>query len=447
MVNSLKAVRVDKKLNYFNRFLLFLLFVGGFGIIFWLTFFLHAFYFFLIINVLFIFILVFYLIIYFEKKDFGVPKKLDNFPSLSIIITCFNAQDTIAKCIESIQNLEYGKKIKLIVIDDASNDNSVSIIKKFKNVKLIALKENVGRADAGNIALKAVTTELVAFVDADTYPREDAVMRMVGCFDNDYSVKAVTCLVLPDRKKNLVEKVQYYEYLIGFGLWTTLMSFVRTSYVTPGPLTVFRRKVFDEIGGYDSCNLSEDMEFGLRIRKHGFKIHTCSSAIVYTVVPTKWVALFKQRLRWQRGNIYNFLLHKNLFFNKKNKTLGFIILPYFFGTQILAMFVLIKISLTFFESIFNHLMTSIVYFGSGGILFVNFNEIIISTMLLFFVLPYFFVIIYFLLSLHFTKTKLVVFDIPAIIILMFLYPYFLMFNYLISYLKEMFGVRQKWLRG
>jgi poly-beta-1,6-N-acetyl-D-glucosamine synthase len=445
-MDNLTLKKVEKNLGFFDRSLLLGLFLIGFGLIFVLVYFVHIFYFFLLINILFLFIIIFYIIIYFEKKDFGEPKKLSNYPSVSIIVTCFNSKNTIVKCLKSLEKLEYPRKINLIVIDDASTDNSVNLIKKFKNINLIALKNNVGRASAGNIALKKVKTDLVAFVDSDTYPNSDALIKMVGCFD-EADVKAVTCLVLPDEKKSFVQRVQYYEYLVGFGIWTTLMSFVKASYVTPGPLSVFKRKIFDELGGYDDGNLSEDMEFGLRIRKAGYKIHTCSSAIVYTVVPNQWMALFKQRLRWQRGNIYNFMLHKNLFFNTKNKTLGFVILPYFFGTQILAMFVLIKISLTFLESLFNHILTTILYFNLGGVIFFELKEIILPTQLLFFSLPYFFVIIYFILALHFTNIKPTIKDIVSIIILMFLYPYFLMLNYILSYLKEMFGVKQKWLRG
>ena len=89
--------------------------------------------------------------------------------AISAIIPCYNAEAYIKNCINSLLNQKFKKKFEIIIIDDASEDNTLKIIKKFKvkNIKFFSLKKNSGPAAARNFGLKKAKGKYVFFFDVD----------------------------------------------------------------------------------------------------------------------------------------------------------------------------------------------------------------------------------------------------------------------------------------
>ena len=88
----------------------------------------------------------------------------------SIIITAYNSEKYIRQCISSVLNQNYGD-LELIIVDDCSNDNTLEIVKSFvdKRIKILPLRENLGAANARNVALKECTGKYIFFLDSDDY--------------------------------------------------------------------------------------------------------------------------------------------------------------------------------------------------------------------------------------------------------------------------------------
>ena len=89
---------------------------------------------------------------------------------VSIVTPCYNAEKFIAETIKSVQEQTYAYW-EMIIVDDNSIDDSVSIIKKIQKnddrIKLIELKENKGPAIARNRAIKEAQGNYIAFLDSD----------------------------------------------------------------------------------------------------------------------------------------------------------------------------------------------------------------------------------------------------------------------------------------
>ncbi|HEO8418045.1 TPA: glycosyltransferase [Yersinia enterocolitica] len=100
---------------------------------------------------------------------------------LSIIIPIYNADKYLDKCISSFLNQTY-KNIELILVDDGSNDNNLSICQKYqlldKRVKFYH-QENNGPSSARNVGLEYAIGEYVAFIDADDYISEDMYKELM----------------------------------------------------------------------------------------------------------------------------------------------------------------------------------------------------------------------------------------------------------------------------
>jgi glycosyltransferase involved in cell wall biosynthesis len=91
---------------------------------------------------------------------------------VSVIIPTFNASSTIERALESVL-LQISVPAQIIVVDDASEDNTVEVLEKFcaahslLNIKKICLPKNVGPASARNVGWDNATEEFIAFLDAD----------------------------------------------------------------------------------------------------------------------------------------------------------------------------------------------------------------------------------------------------------------------------------------
>ena len=89
---------------------------------------------------------------------------------VSVIVPVYNSKKHIKDCINSIVNQTY-KNLEIIIVNDKSKDNSIKIIKKFKDkrIKIIDLKKNYGVATARNTGIEAATGDYICFIDSDDY--------------------------------------------------------------------------------------------------------------------------------------------------------------------------------------------------------------------------------------------------------------------------------------
>ena len=95
-------------------------------------------------------------------------------PLISIIISAYNSENKIEKCLNSLLNQTYNP-IEIIAVDDGSTDKTKEIIKKFIDNKKVFLLEQKrqGPGAAKNIASKKAKGSILVFVDSDEYPRQD----------------------------------------------------------------------------------------------------------------------------------------------------------------------------------------------------------------------------------------------------------------------------------
>lgn len=277
---------------------------------------------------------IFLLITYFEIRDElkleegRGPKDIKRFPSVSIIVPCYNEEKTVSATINSLLSLDYPKNLlSLIVVDDGSTDNTQEILKGFKGHPQIQVfkKENGGKYTALNFALERIDSELVGCLDADSFVDSTALRRIVPYFDNEETM-AVTPSIKIHEPKTVLQYVQRVEYSWGI-LLRRILSSMNALYVTPGPFSIFRTEVFRELGGYRHAHHTEDMELALRMQKKGYKIANSHNAYVYTVGPDKLKGLYKQRVRWAYGFLNNAIDYRDMYFNRQYGHIGVFILP------------------------------------------------------------------------------------------------------------------------
>jgi len=271
-----------------------------------------------------------------RKEIFSVPKTNKKY-SISVLIPAFNEQDSLKSTVESVLKSDYKYLEEVIIINDGSTDRTLEIAKqlekKYSKVKVLD-KKNSGKADSLNQALKIVKSELVAIVDADSYPDKSALRLMVGYFD-DSKVGAVTTRILVKQRDNFIRKMQSIEYKV-IAFTRKLLGFLDSIYVTPGPMALYRKSALLKIKGFDKKNMTEDIEATWHLIHDGYKIRMCFLSRSSTVAPNTVRKWFNQRVRWNIGGFQTIVKYKHCIFRKG--MLGFFILPFFAISLVLGTF-------------------------------------------------------------------------------------------------------------
>lgn len=280
-----------------------------------------------------VYVQVFFFVTFLENRKKIIIRtndlKLNHYPAVTIAVPCWNEESTVEKTVHSLLNLNYPKnKIQIFLIDDGSTDNTWEVLNKFagySNIKIFH-KQNGGKYTALNFALQNTNTEFFGGLDADSFADPDSLVRIMSYFEKDSAVMAVAPSVIVSSSKNIIRRAQRAEYHMGV-YFKKMLAFLGAINVTPGPMTIFRKKVFDNLGGYKHGHNTEDMEIAYRMQKNMYKIEHCNDAFVYTNTPETAKKLYKQRLRWIYGFLNNTIDYRGVLFKRKYGNFALFTLP------------------------------------------------------------------------------------------------------------------------
>jgi hypothetical protein len=179
---------------------------------------------------------------------------------LSIIIPCYNDAEFIEQSVQSALDQTYENK-EIIVVDDGSNDETKAVLKNLEpKITLFITQENKGTSASRNIGIDASTGEYILVLDSDDYFEPEFCEKAIEIFEKYSNIKMVTCYArwFWDNKNFQIFKPA------GGGLKNFLISNSSLG-------TIFFKKNWEEVGGYDEkmINGFEDWEFYIRLHKNG----------------------------------------------------------------------------------------------------------------------------------------------------------------------------------
>ncbi len=252
------------------------------------------------------------------KKSAEEESKIIQNKKVSVIVPCYNEEAVIEKSLKGLINQTY-PFIEIIVVDDGSEDRTLSIAKsmeyvyEYKSLKVYT-KKNEGKAKALNYGIKKAKGELILCVDADSKLETNAVELMVQHFKNP-SIAAVAGSVYISNQDNIWTKLQALEYIEGLNMVRNAQAFWKLVNIIPGPIGMFRKSALLEIGGYEDDTFAEDCDLTLRLIAKGYKIDFELDALSYTEAPENLLDLLKQRYRWTRGILQSIRKHRKYIIN------------------------------------------------------------------------------------------------------------------------------------
>ena len=133
---------------------------------------------------------------------------------ISIIIPNYNCEKFICQTIESVIEQTYGNW-EMIIIDDSSTDNSVSIIEKYANtnkrIHLIKLDKNSGVSNARNVGLQYAKGDYIAFLDSDDYWDKNKIQEQISFMKDQNIPLSYTSYIKIDEKDKKIGEIKVPE--------------------------------------------------------------------------------------------------------------------------------------------------------------------------------------------------------------------------------------------
>src|SRR4030095_6589372 len=103
------------------------------------------------------------------------------FPPVTVLIAAYNEEESLPETVRSVVQQDYPASVEILVADDGSNDETVSVLKSLRLPNLTVLQvSHSGKAAALTAGLRAVATDITVCIDADTYLHSQTLKRILG---------------------------------------------------------------------------------------------------------------------------------------------------------------------------------------------------------------------------------------------------------------------------
>lgn len=190
---------------------------------------------------------------------------------VSVILPTYNRAYCISEAIDSVlgQKLDRRHKVELVIIDDASNDDTHKIVKRYanKNVIYIRNEKNYGGAKSRNIGVGISKGEYLSFIDSDVVWRPEKLANQLDALEQNFDKDFVYYCGYRKQLNKKSWKVFPVKYKEGLLLRDLLCgNFIDT------PALLLSKRSFVGVGGFDeSLPRFQDWDLGIRLaRRHAF---------------------------------------------------------------------------------------------------------------------------------------------------------------------------------
>ena len=219
----------------------------------------------------------------------------------SVVVLTYNSEKHIGRCLQSVLS-ESERIIEVIVVDNHSQDGTVEIVKRHKNIKLISNIRNLGFSKGVNMGIKQAKGSKVLILNPDTTIISGSVDKLINC-QTHFSAGIAGGKLQKNAGGVHNSFVKTPDLLTGIFDFTNLRKITPFDFIhkrhyylhdkypnrgievdaVSGAYMLVNREVFERIGLFDEKFFMylEDVDFCIRAKQLGFKVVFCPKSVIF----------------------------------------------------------------------------------------------------------------------------------------------------------------------
>jgi GT2 family glycosyltransferase len=253
--------------------------------------------------------------------------KKEFFPFVSVIVCTYNRSEYLTKCLNSLLDQTYDN-FEVIIVNGPSIDETDNLLKKYP-FRVIQQKGKRGLSAARNQGIKAAKGEIIALIDDDAIADNNWIKYIIKKYIDESigSVGGATYYMSDSKviEMTMALDVTQFGRPRGTPIDDNNSKYVRFKFVH-GCNCSFRKKIFEEIGGFDEYYTYwlDETDLCVRIAKAGYEIDYEPNAVVYHAKegsnrPDVWYHISEKQLYFAFKNFGNVIpIEKILYEDFKN---------------------------------------------------------------------------------------------------------------------------------
>ncbi len=269
-------------------------------------------------------------------------------PTYSILCPLYKEKAVLTQFIQAIESLDYPrKKIQVILLleeDDIDTLQKIAMLSLPATFEIHIPRHSIPKTKpkALNYGLQYARGEYCVVYDAEDIPDKDQLKKTVLAFEK--SDNKITCIQAKlnfyNPFQNILTRVFTAEYSLWFDLVLTGLQSTHSPIPLGGTSNHFRTKELKKIRGWDSFNVTEDCDLGLRLATKGYETAIVNSTTLEEA-NSNFPNWFSQRGRWIKGYIQTYLVHTRnpIRFIQQNTYQQFLAFQLVIGGKVMSLFV------------------------------------------------------------------------------------------------------------
>ncbi len=232
-----------------------------------------------------------------------------------ILVALYQEADQVNELTSALDRLRWpaGKKSIHLICEEGDSE-TITAVKELGRIDigLIVVPKGAPRTKprALNFALRQVTADYLVLYDAEDRPHPDQLAEAAGRFASGPAHLAClqAPLIIDNRGESLLTRCFAVEYDTLFLGVLPALAFWKSPVPLGGTSNHFKMEQLKEIGGWDSFNVTEDADLGIRLARHR---KTCETLFfpTYEEAPATHRTWLRQRTRWIKGWLQTLFVH------------------------------------------------------------------------------------------------------------------------------------------
>jgi glycosyltransferase involved in cell wall biosynthesis len=233
---------------------------------------------------------------------------------VSIVIPVKNCSGMLEKCLESIRNMDFPvDAYEVVVVDGGSVDGSVEVAEKYGC--RVVFEDGGVISYARDFGVKNAVGEFIAFTDSDCVVDRGWIRELLACFTDDMVAAVGGPNVTPEDDCDFGKAVgDVFSFLSKAGpRYGFEADEVMEIYHNPTCNVMYRRKVLEEVGGFNHKLVTvDDEELDYRIRRRGYRILYTPKAVVHHYRRRDWRGFARMAYNYGLGRMQAIKLHMDM---------------------------------------------------------------------------------------------------------------------------------------